>query len=377
MRERGRGGNSFDPIVAAGPNGAKPHARPVRPARSSRGELVVIDFGCIVDGYCSDMTRTVCVGEPGRRRPGAWYDVVLASQRAGATRSPPASSAPTVDRGVPRRHRRRGLGRRVRRTAPATASGSRSTRRPGWPRPAVIRWPPVDVVTVEPGVYLPGVGGVRIEDTVVVTAGGCRRRSPTLRRISSSAEHLHQRPEERHGPRPPRGPRHRRRVPARQAGQGWRVRAHQAEERRAPAPCSTARSAPTRRSRSPIIDKREMQYLYREGDELRVHGQRDLRPAPRRRRRRSATRSNYLKEGDTAVLHDVQRTRSSASTSRPRSSSRSPRPSPGMQGDRVSGARKPATLETGLVVQVPLFVEHRRPDQGRHPLRRVPDPGMT
>ena len=50
---------------------------------------------------------------------------------------------------------------------------------------------------------------------------------------------------------------------------------------------------------------------------------------------------------------------------------------PGIQGDRVSGARKPATLQTGLVVQVPLFVNTGRRDQGRHPLRRVPDPGLT
>jgi Xaa-Pro aminopeptidase len=55
---------SFEPIVAAGPNGAKPHARP-SDRRIEPGELLVLDFGCIVDGYCSDMTRTVSVGDPG------------------------------------------------------------------------------------------------------------------------------------------------------------------------------------------------------------------------------------------------------------------------------------------------------------------------
>ena len=81
MRERGASGNSFDPIIASGPNGAKPHHVPSDRV-IGRNELVVCDFGCIVDGYCSDMTRTVSVGDPG---PDArhLYDVVLASQQAG------------------------------------------------------------------------------------------------------------------------------------------------------------------------------------------------------------------------------------------------------------------------------------------------------
>ena len=65
MRERGASGDSFDPIVASGPE-RREAARPaVGRAGSSADELVVIDFGCIVDGYCSDMTRTVSVGDPG------------------------------------------------------------------------------------------------------------------------------------------------------------------------------------------------------------------------------------------------------------------------------------------------------------------------
>ena len=97
MRRRGACGNSFDPIIASGPNGAKPHARPTdRPI--GRGELVVIDFGCIVDGYCSDMTRTVSVGDPGPEARRVW-DVVAASQRAGARRGGArASECVAVDR---------------------------------------------------------------------------------------------------------------------------------------------------------------------------------------------------------------------------------------------------------------------------------------
>ena len=81
MRERGASGVSFDPIVASGPNGAKPHARP-SDRTIAPNELVVIDFGCIVDGYCSDMTRTVSVGDPGPDARHLW-DTVLLSQQAG------------------------------------------------------------------------------------------------------------------------------------------------------------------------------------------------------------------------------------------------------------------------------------------------------
>ena len=169
MRERGASGNSFDPIIASGPNGAKPHARPSDRV-IGRNELVVCDFGCIVDDYCSDMTRTVSVGDPGpdARR---LYDVVLESQRVGRD----AVAADVVCADVDRATRAviaeagwaeefshstgHGVGLEIH-EAPRVASTARDT--------LLVS----DVVTVEPGVYLPGVGGVRIEDTVVVTATG-------------------------------------------------------------------------------------------------------------------------------------------------------------------------------------------------------------
>src|SRR5207245_9061559 len=82
MRRRGASGPSFETIVASGPNGAKPHARP-GDRRIRHGELVVIDFGALVDGYCSDMTRTVCVGDPATPTARRMVEVVAASQRAG------------------------------------------------------------------------------------------------------------------------------------------------------------------------------------------------------------------------------------------------------------------------------------------------------
>ena len=104
-----------------------------------------------------------------------------------------------------------------------------------------------------------------------------------------------------------------------------------------------------------VIDKRDMSFLYRDGGRLRLHGPVHLRPALRRPAARSATRPTTCERAATRSSSSTTR-RSWASTCPRPSSSSSPTPSPGIQGDRVSGARKPATLETGLVVQVPLFV---------------------
>ena len=169
MRRRGASGNSFDPIVASGPNAAKPHARPSE-RRVEREELIVIDFGCIVDGYCSDMTRTVSVGDPGADARHVW-DVVRESQMAGRAAVHAGADCATVDRACRDviaaagwadafvHGTGHGVGLEIH-EAPRVAASARDTLDPG------------SVVTVEPGVYLPGVGGVRIEDTVVVTPVG-------------------------------------------------------------------------------------------------------------------------------------------------------------------------------------------------------------
>jgi Xaa-Pro aminopeptidase len=166
MRRRGATKTSFDPIVAAGPNGALPHARPSTRC-IERGELVVIDFGCIVDGYCSDMTRTVSVGDPGPDATRVW-ETVLASQQAGRAAVAPGVECAAVDRASRAvideagwadafvHGTGHGVGLEIH-EAPRVARTASGTLAPGY------------VVTVEPGVYLPGIGGVRIEDTLVVT----------------------------------------------------------------------------------------------------------------------------------------------------------------------------------------------------------------
>jgi Xaa-Pro aminopeptidase len=172
MRQLGASGPSFETIVASGPNAAKPHHRP-SPRLIQAGEPVVLDFGARFDGYCSDMTRTVWVGalaDPELRRA---VDVVLASQAAGVAAVGPGVDCAEVDK-VCREviaaagwgdlfvhGTGHGVGLDVH-EAPSVTATSADTLQVG------------HVVTVEPGVYLPGLGGVRIEDTVVVTEDGCR-----------------------------------------------------------------------------------------------------------------------------------------------------------------------------------------------------------
>ncbi|HEY4634327.1 MAG TPA: Xaa-Pro peptidase family protein [Candidatus Limnocylindrales bacterium] len=172
MRRLGADDVSFETIVGSGPNGAKPHARPSS-RRIEAGDLVVLDFGALLDGYHSDISRTVCVGEPSATQQ-RMLDVVAASQAAGVAAVAPGASAADVDR-VCRavigdagwadaflHGTGHGVGLDIH-EAPRVAATSTATLAPG------------HVVTVEPGVYLPEHGGVRIEDTLVVTATGNRR----------------------------------------------------------------------------------------------------------------------------------------------------------------------------------------------------------
>jgi Xaa-Pro aminopeptidase len=170
LHTQGADGPSFDAIVAAGPHAALPHATP-REVEIKPGELVVIDWGAKLDGYCSDCTRTLATGEPATQAREI-YDLVLEAQRAGlrsvragaAGRAVDSAARELIAAGGHGKDFGHGLGHGV---GLAIHEGPRLSQRSD----AVLE--AGNVVTVEPGVYLPGVFGVRIEDLVVVTPDGC------------------------------------------------------------------------------------------------------------------------------------------------------------------------------------------------------------
>jgi len=175
-RRAGAEGMSFETIIASGSRSALPHGRASQAAIPTEG-FVVCDFGVILAGYCSDMTRTVFVGQPSDKARRI-YDAVRQAQQAAVEAVKPGASVTEVDGAARKLLQKNGLGRYFTHStghgvgleiheAPRLASGQTDVLHPGM------------VVTIEPGVYLPGIGGVRIEDMVVVTETGCTVLTPT------------------------------------------------------------------------------------------------------------------------------------------------------------------------------------------------------
>lgn len=170
MRRLGADDVSFETIVASGPNGALPHHRPGHRTIED-GDLVVIDFGALVDGYHSDMTRTVAVGELSATQQ-RMYQVVQEAQAAGVAAVAAGVAAKLVDTACRNVIAAAGWGEAfLHGTGHGVGLDIHEDPRVGETSTATL----VDrcVVTVEPGVYLPEHGGVRTEDTVVVTPDGC------------------------------------------------------------------------------------------------------------------------------------------------------------------------------------------------------------
>ncbi|MGE6629353.1 M24 family metallopeptidase [Bacillus sp. NPDC077027] len=172
MRKEGAEGSSFDMIVASGVRSSLPHGRASEKVIES-GDMVTLDFGAYFKGYCSDMTRTIAVGQPSDKMKEI-YHIVLEAEIAGVDQIKPGLTGREADRitrdiiekygygqyfGHSTGH---GLGMEVH-EAPSLSSRSDTVLEEGM------------VVTVEPGIYLPDVGGVRIEDDIVLTADGNKR----------------------------------------------------------------------------------------------------------------------------------------------------------------------------------------------------------
>ncbi len=171
MRRLGAEAPSFETIVASGPNGAMPHHR-AADRHIAEGDLVVLDFGALVDGYHSDMTRTVMVGDPSDTQA-RMYEVVRESQAAGVAAVRAGAEASAVDAACRSVIRDAGWDEAFLH-ATGHGVGLDIHEPPRVARTADAMLADGQVVTVEPGVYLAEHGGVRIEDTVVVTSEGCR-----------------------------------------------------------------------------------------------------------------------------------------------------------------------------------------------------------
>jgi Xaa-Pro dipeptidase len=170
-RRFGSQGNPFETIVLGGPNAAQPHGRPTE-TELRRGDLVVVDVGARRDGYCADITRTFAIGEPDHDARRA-YDIVRAAQRAGCAALKPGITCASVDQAAREVIESSGYGDFfIHRTghglgleaheSPALVAGNQARLQQG------------QVVTIEPGIYLPGRFGVRIEDDLVITDDGAR-----------------------------------------------------------------------------------------------------------------------------------------------------------------------------------------------------------
>ncbi len=169
-KKHGAEKDSFEPIVVSGPRGSLPHGRPSM-KKIRTGEMVTLDLGCFFNGYCSDLTRTIAVGRPSDDARKV-YSIVLEAQRKAidfarngiAARSLDAMARGVIHAGGYGKNFGHGLGHGIGlqiHEFPRISARSTDTLRSG------------DVITIEPGIYLPGRLGVRIEDDVVIRDGGC------------------------------------------------------------------------------------------------------------------------------------------------------------------------------------------------------------
>jgi Xaa-Pro aminopeptidase len=170
MARKGAQRNSFDPIVAAGANGSKPHAIPSQNL-VQKGQFVTMDFGCVVGGYCSDMTRTVAVGEPTDEMR-LVYDTVLKAQKAGIAAVHAGVTGSQVHNAAAKVIADAGYGDYFGHGF-GHSLGIEIHENPRFSSVWNTPIPAGACLSAEPGIYLPGKFGVRIEDVVMLTQDGC------------------------------------------------------------------------------------------------------------------------------------------------------------------------------------------------------------
>ncbi|MGM0443653.1 MAG: M24 family metallopeptidase [Fibrobacterota bacterium] len=172
---------SFDTIVLFGSNAALPHGKPSHTRRLQKGDTVLTDFGCTVNGFASDMTRTVFAGPPAPKMERI-YAIVLQAQEKALAALRPGISCAEID-AIARTHIetagygdffKHGTGHGV---------GLRVHEPPNLNKKSTAQLQPGMLVTVEPGIYIPGFGGVRIEDLASITTNGYHRLSQTPKEL--------------------------------------------------------------------------------------------------------------------------------------------------------------------------------------------------
>jgi len=177
---RAAGEVAFDSIVASGPNAAKPHAG-YSDRKLRKGDVLTFDIGCKLDGYCSDMTRTVFVGKatPELRKV---YEIVLEAQERALATIKPGVTCKAADSAARDYITEQGYGMQFGHGL-GHGVGLEVHEMPGLAATVKETLEPGDLVTVEPGIYLPGLGGVRIEDMVLVTKTGYRNLTRSPKRL--------------------------------------------------------------------------------------------------------------------------------------------------------------------------------------------------
>lgn len=178
QRKRGASGPAFETIVAAGPRTALPHARPTG-ARLGENVLLLIDMGAVQDGYASDMTRMLSLGKVSKEIR-VWYAAVLEAQLAALDAVRAGTTTGAVDRAARNVLKARGLDKLFTHST-GHGLGLEIHEQPWVRAKDKTRLQAGMVITIEPGIYVEGVGGIRIEDTVAVTKTGCEILTPTTK----------------------------------------------------------------------------------------------------------------------------------------------------------------------------------------------------